>query len=80
MDRNKKPHPEQALINKIIKVGGQLLPGMVPFSSDPESDRRSEDEEEEEEEEELTVQVMQAGKFFFFSQIHSNCIHLHWLI
>lgn len=52
MDRYKNPRPDKSIINRIIKAGGQPLPGMVPLSSGPESDRQSDEEEEE-----LTEQV-----------------------
>ncbi|MCI4375750.1 hypothetical protein PGIGA_G00113840 [Pangasianodon gigas] len=49
MDLDKRPSPDKTIINRIIKSGGRLLPGMVPFNNVPDSDQQSGEEE-------LTVQ------------------------
>ncbi|KAF4080146.1 hypothetical protein AMELA_G00167060 [Ameiurus melas] len=45
MDLDKKPPADKSIINRIIKSGGRLLPGMVPYNSVPDSDQQSGGEE-----------------------------------
>lgn len=42
MDLDKKPPPHESILKRIIKAGGQPLPGMVPSNSSSEDDKLTE--------------------------------------